>query len=120
MATILGIEKYLSLFPNQLSIGQCQLALLAKAMIKNPTLILFDEAFSSLDDVNKQRFFTLAREQQKEYSFTMLFVTHNYEDIFALADYVVMIKNGAVDSLIDKNDKRFNYMKEIMENNNES
>ena len=117
IATILGIEKYLSLFPNQLSIGQCQLALLAKAMIKNPTLVLFDEAFSSLDEANKQRFYTMAKEQQKEHPFTMLFVTHNHEDIFALADYVVMIKNGAVDSVIDKNDKRFNYMKEIMENN---
>ena len=118
MAAILGIEKYLSLFPNQLSKGQCQLALLAKAMIKNPTLILFDEAFGSLDTANKQRFFALVKEQQKEYPFTMLFVTHNHEDLFALADYVVMMKNGAVDSVIDKNDKRFNYMKEKMENNN--
>lgn len=118
MAISLGIEKHLSLFPSQLSKGQCQLALLAKAMIKNPALILFDEAFSSLDEINKQRFFALAKEQHKEHPFTMLFVTHNHEDVFALADYVVMIKDGTIDSVIDKNDKRFNYMKEIMENNN--
>lgn len=118
VANILGISKYLSVFPNQLSLGQCQLALLAKTMIKNPTLLLFDEAFSSLDLENKKRFFALLKEQQNEHPFTMIFVTHDYEDVYALADYIVLMKKGEVECFIDKKDKRFNHIKEIMENNN--
>ena len=113
----LGIGKYLSFFPNQLSAGQCQLVLLAKAIIKKPTLLLLDEAFSGLDPESKSRFINLIKKEQKENPFTMLFVTHNHEDVFALADYVVLMSRGVVNSIIDKSDKTFKYMKEIMEKN---
>lgn len=114
----LGISKFLSFFPNQLSQGQCQLVLLAKAIIKKPTLLLLDEAFSSLDPESKSRFINLIKKEQKDNPFIMLFVTHNYEDVFALADYVVYMNHGAVESIINRSDKKFIYIKEMMENNN--
>ena len=113
----LNISKCLSLFPSQLSIGQAQLVLLAKAIIKYPDLLLLDEAFSNLDQPSKNRFFELIKEQQKEHPATILYITHKYEEVFPLADSVVIMEKGKVKEVIDKNDKEFTFMKEIMENN---
>ena len=117
ITTELGIVKLLSLFPAQLSAGQCQLVLLVKAIIKKPDLLLLDESFSSLNDEFKIKFYDLIKAEQKEKPFTMLFVSHNADEINALADYVVLMENGKINSIIDRNDKEFKYLKEMMENN---
>lgn len=117
ITTHLGINKYLSLFPPQLSAGQCQLSLLAKAIIKEPDLLLLDEAFSSLDQDSKKRFFALINEQQKVKPMTVLFVTHNVDEIHEIADYVAIMEKGQINKLISREDKMFTSLKEIMENN---
>lgn len=117
ITTELGIVKLLSLFPTQLSAGQCQLVLLVKAMIKKPDLLLLDESFSSLNDEYKIEFYNLIKAQHKVKPFTMLFVSHNADEINALADYVVLMENGKINNFIDRNDKEFKYLKEMMENN---
>ena len=117
ITTELGIAKLLSLFPTQLSAGQCQLVLLVKAIIKKPDLLLLDESFSSLNDEYKIKFYNLIKTEQKEKPFTMLFVSHNADEINALADYVVLMENGKIKKIIDRNDKEFKYLKEMMENN---
>lgn len=117
LTSSLGISKYLSLFPSQLSAGQCQLISLIKAIIKKPNLLLLDEAFSNLDPENKKQVLKAIKELQKDYSPTILFVTHNYDEIYELADYVAMMENGKINKIIDRNDKLFNHLKEIIENN---
>ena len=117
IATELGIAKLLSLFPTQLSAGQCQLVLLVKAIIKKPDLLLLDESFSSLNDEYKINLYNLIKAEQKEKPFTMLFVSHNADEINALADYVVLMENGKINKTIDINDKEFKYLKKMMENN---
>ena len=117
ITTELGIAKLLSLFPTQLSAGQCQLVLLVKAIIKKPDLLLLDESFSSLNDEYKMKLYKLIKAQQKVKPFTMLFVSHNADEINALADYVVLMKDGKINKIIDRNDKEFKYLKEMMENN---
>lgn len=117
VASMLGISRYLSLFPSQLSAGQCQLSLLAKAIAKKPQLLLLDEPFSSLDDESKARFVSAIKEQQKESSLTVIFVSHKYEEVSKFADYVAVMNEGKVDKIISRNDKSFDYLKEIMERN---
>ena len=117
VASMLGISRYLSLFPSQLSAGQCQLSLLAKAIAKRPQLLLLDEPFSSLDDESKMRFIAAIKEQQKESSLTVIFVSHKYEEVSKFADYVAVMNEGKVDKIISRNDKSFDYLKEIMERN---
>lgn len=117
IAIDLGIERYLSLFPDQVSAGQRQLALLAKALVKKPDLVLLDEAFSSLDAPSKERFIQTLQKRRAEDPFTMLFVTHRHEEVAALADYIVLMNEGKVSALIERSDKRFLCIREIMENN---
>ncbi len=117
IANDLGIARCLSLFPSQLSIGQSQLALLAKSIVKKPDLLLLDEAFSNLDQNSKKLFIKVIKEEQKEHSLTTLFITHNYDEIYELADYVVVMEKGKINKIIDKSEKTFQYLKEIMENN---
>ena len=120
VASMLGISRYLSLFPSQLSAGQCQLSLLAKAIAKKPQLLLLDEPFSSLDDESKNRFIAAIKEQQKESSLTVIFVSHKYEEVSKFADYVAVMNEGKVDKIISRNDKTFDYLKEIMERNTDN
>ena len=114
----LGIRKCLSLFPSQLSNGQRQLALLAKALIKRPSLLLFDEAFSSVDPESKKLFIELIKKTRNDDPLTMLFVTHDYDEIIELADFVVTMKEGRIKEVIDKNDKKFNSLNVMIESNN--
>ena len=117
IAIDLGIDRFLSLFPSQLSAGQVQLVLLAKAIVKEPDLLLFDEAFSGVDPGSKKRVFNVIKSQRENHPLTMIFVSHNYEEIAALADYVVVMDKGKVDRIIDRNDKMFNSLHKMMENN---
>ena len=117
VAAELGISRYLPLFPVHLSKGQSQLVLLAKALVKKPSLLLLDEAFSSLDSANKKRFIDYIKKMQKEYPLTVIFVTHDSEEVIELADYVLYLEDGIVKFNIDRSDKKFSYIKEIMENN---
>ena len=112
-----GIDRFLSLFPSQLSAGQVQLVLLAKAIVKEPDLLLFDEAFSGVDPGSKKRVFDVIKSQRENHPLTMIFVSHNYEEIAALADYVAVMDKGKVDRIIDRNDKMFNSLQVMMENN---
>ena len=113
----LGIERCLSLFPPQLSIGETQLVSLAKAIVKQPDLLLLDEPFSNLDLDNKKKLILAIKKLRQERPFTMVFVTHYYDEVYELADSVVIMENGKINKIIDRNDKTFNYLKEIMENN---
>lgn len=119
IAIDLGIDRFLSLFPSQLSAGQVQLVLLAKAIVKEPDLLLFDEAFSGVDPGNKKRFFDVIKSERMNHPLTMIFASHNYEEIAALADYVVVMDKGKVDRIIDRNDKMFNPLHKMMENNDD-
>lgn len=113
----LNIEKCLSLFLSELSVGQAQLTLLAKAIIKDPDLLLLDEAFSNLDQTNKNHFIKLIKEKQKENPTTILFVTHKFEEVSLLADCVIIMEKGKIKEIIDRTDMKFTFIKEIMENN---
>ena len=116
IAKALGIEKYISLFPTQLSAGQNQLVQIAKALIKRPKLILLDEAFSGIDPESKKRLFNYIKQQHLEDRSTILFTTHSDSDIFELADRVAIMDKGKVISIINRDDKQFAYIKNLLEN----
>ena len=81
---------------------------------------MLDEPFSSLDDESKNRFIAAIKEQQKESSLTVIFVSHKYEEVSKFADYVAVMNEGKVDKIISRNDKSFDYLKEIMERNTDN
>lgn len=115
IAKSLGIEKILTLFPSQLSMGQSQMVLIAKAFIKRPKLVLFDEAFSGIDPENRKQLFNFIKKQQIDNKTTILFTTHSDSDIYELADRVAVMSNGKVDSIISRDDNRFACIRDLME-----
>jgi len=96
MASIMGIEMLLSRKPILLSRGQQQSAAIAKAMIKKPSVYLFDEPFSNLDSLRRKEFRITLKKLHKTLSTTFILVTHDIADAMALADYLVVMDHGTV------------------------
>lgn len=77
-----------------LSGGESQRTALARALIVQPKIILMDEPFSALDVSTQSKLTKLIKKIGKQYKTTFLHVTHNFNDIWNLADRVGVMKNG--------------------------
>ncbi|SES07790.1 ABC transporter ATP-binding protein [Salisediminibacterium halotolerans] len=88
------LESYENRYPNQLSGGQKQRVSLARALILNPSVILLDEPFSSLDPELRNSIRTWVRSFLKRENVTALFVTHDREEAMILGDRIAIMKNG--------------------------
>lgn len=77
-----------------LSGGEQQRTALARAVITEPEILLMDEAFSALDLSSRERLRKLVRKTVREMGITVLHVTHDSEDVWALADQVAVIHDG--------------------------
>ena len=86
--------SYLDLFPRELSGGQQQRVGLARALVADPPILLMDEPFGALDNVTRtsiqQEFKELGELQKK----TMVLVTHDVQEAFALGDRICLIDKG--------------------------
>ena len=92
-----GLEEHLDKFPNQLSGGEQQRVSIARAIAKNPTMLLCDEPTGALDSATGVTILKLLKEQT-EHGKTVIIVTHN--SLFAdVADVVVRLKNGRIRSV---------------------
>ena len=92
-----GLEEHLNKFPNQLSGGEQQRVSIARAIAKNPTMLLCDEPTGALDSATGVTILKLLKEQT-EHGKTVIIVTHN--SLFAdVADVVVRLKNGRIRSV---------------------
>ena len=103
VAIELGIAHCLALYPNQLSIGQCQKVLLEKALVKQPTILLCDEAFSNLDLENSRKIAEFLKNYSEIHNITVLFVTHNFKEIQNIVDEIKVLDNGKL--IFDGNGK---------------
>ncbi|WP_440952182.1 ABC transporter ATP-binding protein [Methanococcoides sp. FTZ1] len=96
MLRLLHIEGLEDRYPSQLSGGQKQRVALARALAPNPRILLLDEPFSALDMVVRMRLRERIKAIQKELLIPVLFITHNPEEAFSLADRVVVLHDGKV------------------------
>ncbi len=87
-----GLEKR---YPHQISGGQKQRVALARAMAPEPDLILFDEPFSSVDAIRKKQMRDDIHMIIRKIGITAIFVTHDINDVMALASQVAVLKEGA-------------------------
>lgn len=93
---LIRMEEYIHASPANLSGGQQQRVALARALVMHPEILLMDEPLSSLDfELNIQLRKEILRIQQ-QIGFTLLYVTHNLEEAFDIAMYVVVMKNGHI------------------------
>ncbi len=92
-----GLEGHGNKFPNQLSGGEQQRASIARALAKNPQIILCDEPTGALDSDTGVMILRLLQDMTREHGKTVVIVTHN-QNIARMADVVVRVKNGRIQS----------------------
>ena len=92
-------------FPSELSGGELQRLSIARALCKNPDILLCDEPTGALDSVTGKTVLELLQNMSKEYKKTVVIVTHN-TSIALCADHVVHIKDGRIKELEDNNNPK--------------
>jgi phospholipid/cholesterol/gamma-HCH transport system ATP-binding protein len=83
-------------FPDELSGGMKKRVALARAMIQEPEIILFDEPVTGLDPPMTNTVFHLIKETHEESGYTALVVAHDIPEVFQVADYVAMLHQGRI------------------------
>lgn len=94
IAESMNITDILQRNVQTLSGGESQRTALARALIVEPKMILMDEPFSALDVSTQNKLTNLIKTLGKKYKTTFLHVSHNFNDIWNLADKVGVMKNG--------------------------
>jgi molybdate transport system permease protein len=83
-------------YPNQLSGGQGRRVAMARALVRQPAMLLLDEPFTGLDTPVRDELRRVLRTMQRETALTTVLVTHDPEEAALLADEVMLIENGQV------------------------
>lgn len=99
------IKKYENHFPSELSGGQQQRVSIARALIKNPKILLCDELTGALDSKSARLVLKFIEEVNKKIHTTIIIITHN-EAIAGMADRIIRIKDGQVSSNIENQNKQ--------------
>lgn len=102
---ILGLTEHQNKFPAQLSGGQQQRCAIARALIKNPKLLLCDEPTGALDYQTGKAILKLLQDTCHKHGMTVIVITHNLA-IAPMADRVIQIKNGRVSEMTVNPDPR--------------
>ena len=96
---LVGLVGYGSRGTNQLSGGQQQRVALARSLVLEPKILLLDEPFASLDQHLRERLREEVRDIQQRLKITTLFVTHGQDEALAMADRIVVMRDGRIEQV---------------------
>jgi sulfate transport system ATP-binding protein len=96
---LIRLESYGPRYPSQLSGGQRQRVALARALAARPRVLLLDEPFGALDAKVRQELRQWLRKLHHDIRVTSVFVTHDQEEAFEVADRVVIMNNGRIEQV---------------------
>ena len=94
MGALLRISDLLPRKPGQLSGGQQQRVSIARALVKEPQILLLDEPFSNLDARLRIELREDIRALQKQLGITTIFVTHDQEEAMSISDRILLMRGG--------------------------
>ncbi len=93
---LVGLADLGRRMPSELSGGQQQRVAVARALVLEPQVLLFDEPLSNLDAKLRRRVREEVREIQQNLALTTIYVTHDQEEALAVSDRIVVMKNAAI------------------------
>jgi iron(III) transport system ATP-binding protein len=99
MLELVGLKGFEQRSATLVSGGQQQRIALARALIHEPRLVLFDEALSNLDSRLRQQMRMELRLLQERLGFTAIYVTHDQAEAFGLADRIILMNGGAIETI---------------------
>ena len=92
----LGLTGIQEKFPAQLSGGMRKRVALARALVTDPEMVLFDEPTTGLDPIRKKIVHSMIQEYQKKFGFTAVIVSHDIPEIFNVAQRIAMLDDGII------------------------
>jgi len=93
---LVGLEDYENRMPSELSGGQQQRVAVARAIVLEPKVLLFDEPLSNLDAKLRRQVREDIRELQQKLEVTTIYVTHDQEEALAISDKVIVMNNAII------------------------
>lgn len=100
--TNVGLKDRMQNFPSQLSGGEQQRVSIARALAKNPKLLLCDEPTGALDYNTGKAILKLLSDTSKKHGMTVIVITHN-SAITPIADKIITLRSGKVESVVKNN-----------------
>ena len=94
-----GLTEHIYKKPYKLSGGQQQRVAIARTLACNPEIILFDEPMSALDAATRLSLRDEIKRIQKKFQSTMIYITHDQEEAFALSDRIMVMDNGTIQQI---------------------
>ncbi|MHC2437190.1 ABC transporter ATP-binding protein [Bradyrhizobium sp. USDA 4451] len=98
-ASILNLTPYLDRQPRQLSGGQRQRVAMGRAIVRDPSVFLFDEPLSNLDAKLRVQMRTEIKELHHKLSTTTVYVTHDQIEAMTMADTIVVLRDGHIEQI---------------------
>lgn len=98
-ADILGLSSYLERLPRQLSGGQRQRVAMGRAIVREPSVFLFDEPLSNLDAKLRVKMRAELKELHQKLKTTTIYVTHDQVEAMTLADRIVVLRDGVIEQM---------------------
>jgi ABC-type glutathione transport system ATPase component len=89
-------SAYLEKYPSELSGGELQRIVLARALALEPEFVILDEPFSSLDEIMAARLIRYFKKIFKQLDIGVLYISHHLERVKFLADYVAVMEKGRI------------------------
>src|SRR5437016_2878885 len=93
---LVGLPGYERRFPNQLSGGEQQRVAVARAVVVEPQLLLFDEPLSNLDAKLRVQMRAELSRLQKQLAITTVYVTHDQDEAMAISDRIAVMRQGSI------------------------
>jgi phospholipid/cholesterol/gamma-HCH transport system ATP-binding protein len=84
------------LYPSQISGGMMKRVAMARALVTDPEVVLFDEPTTGLDPIRKNAVHAMIADYQRQFGFTALVVSHEIPDIFHIAQNIIMLDEGLI------------------------
>jgi iron(III) transport system ATP-binding protein len=92
-----GLEGYGLRLPSELSGGQQQRVAVARALVRKPSVLLFDEPLSNLDTRLRRRMREEIRELQQRLGLTVVYVAHDQQEAMAVSDRIIVMNAGRIE-----------------------